>query len=132
MNKTTRMALSRVTHDAPFRELVMAISDGKPDAKEIKEATEKIAASTSDDAALGVIAEMRQEWVPIGPEPRKTIRNRKAQQARMHVGGLLALAPQDVIDEAKASADAIRWRALADMAEQVLLLLSAESQDSAA
>lgn len=131
LNKTNRMALSKITHDEPFRELALAVADGKPDAKEVREVADRVASATSDDAALEVISQARQEWVPIGPKPRRTMVNRKAQQARMHLGGLLALAPQEVVETAKAADDAVKWQAIVSMAEQVLLLLSAERQGDA-
>lgn len=127
MNKTNRLALAKITHDEPFRELVMAIADGKPDVKEVREVAEQVATATSDDAALGVVGEARAQWVPLGPEPRKTRVNRRAQQARMHIGGLLALGDSELIDHAKAADDLARWEQLAVKASRMVELLAQES-----
>lgn len=127
MNKTNRLALAKVTHDQPFRDLALAIADGKPDMKDVRDVTERVAAATSDEAALSIVGEARAQWMPLGPEPRKTRVNRRAQQARMHIGGLLALQPQELIDHAKATEDLARWQSIVTLADQMVTLLMVET-----
>lgn len=121
--KTVRMQLAQVTHDQPFRDLVTAISQTRPELPEVKAAVAAVKDASSDDAALAAVAAARAEWTPIGPEPAKVRINRPAQQARMHLGGLLKAVPTELIDPAKLDADRARWEQVAHLAAEVLRLM---------
>jgi ParB-like chromosome segregation protein Spo0J len=131
LSKNHKMALGQVKHDQPFAELVKAAADGRPDAKAVKEVVARIADATSDDAALAVVTDARNEWVPIGPEPGKTRVNKAAQQARMHMGGLLKHHAEDLVDPAKVESDLPKWKQLADLAAKVLELYARSGSTAA-
>lgn len=123
MNKSKRLQLANITHDAPFRELALAIVGANPDVAEIKDVVAKVKEASSDDAAVAIVADARREWTPIGPEPVKVRVNRAAQQARMHIGGLLKCRASDLVDPAKMDADRAKWQEIARLASEVLHLM---------
>jgi len=132
MGKTNQLSLAKITHDDPFRDLVLAIADGKPDVASVRTVSDEVAAATSDEAARAIIADARASWTPIGPDPKQVRVNRKARQARMHLGGLLALTPADVVDRAKLVEDQVKWERVLLLAQEVLQLIFNAENTSAA
>lgn len=138
LNKTQKMELAKVTHDQPFRDLVSAVqaakdAGAKVEKNDLKEVVEKVVEATSDDAASQIVAEAREEWVPVGPIPSPVRKNRKAQQARMHIGGLLKAkeSAKELIDPAKREEDLVRWQELQALVAEMVELLSHEVESAA-
>lgn len=98
-----RNEVGKVDHDEPFAELVKLVADVRPDLTDVKELVTDVQQAPSDEAAVAMVAEARQDWTPIGPEPGKRhTPNKKARQLRMHLGGLVNLEPAEVYDPTQA------------------------------
>lgn len=124
LSKRQRQDVAKITHSEPFTEVVKLIADVKPDPRELKELIETVEKASSDSAAVQSIRDARQEWTPVGPDPKRVYRNRAAQQLRMHLGGITsALAnPTAVYDPQSAEKDAEKIRAVIEGLQAVLRL----------
>jgi hypothetical protein len=130
LTKKQRQSVAKVTHDAPFAEVVKFVADtalGEADLKELITAVEQ---ANSDEDALAAVEQMRQD--AIGPPPNKPYRNPVARQAKMHIGGLLKVDPVKVYDPISADADYEKWRQLRDVIEQVLAVFEQHRSSEAA
>lgn len=120
LTKTQRQQLAKVKHDGPFTEAVKLVADTRPSQPDLQELLGLIDKAGSDEEAIAAVRKAREDWQPIGPEPRQVHRNRPAQQARMHIGGLLKLDPLEVYDPTKAAEDAEKWREVRALVDRIL------------
>jgi ParB-like chromosome segregation protein Spo0J len=127
LTKGERNKLAGVEHTEPFAELVKLVADARPTEVDLTDIITRVKSAPSDQDALAVINEAKDDWEPIGPEPAKVIRNKAAQQARMHLGGLLKLDAEAVYEPAAAEKDVPKWEALAALASRVLDLYGARA-----
>lgn len=128
LTKTQRAQLAKVTHDGPFGEVVKLAADYKLQAPDFKETVTKVAEATSDEEALTIIGQVREESRPIGPPPGRAYRNPVARQARMHIGGLLKVNPAEVFDPTSAEQDLEKWRELRAIVDQILAVFESHKQ----
>jgi hypothetical protein len=118
-----RERLADVQLDEPFRRLTELVADSKPGGTELNKLVRDVAKAASEAQAIELIDFAAADWHPTGPDGR-VVRNKKAQQARMNIGALLKLQPVDLYDPAKAVDDRIKWEALRDHIDLVLLQLA--------
>jgi ParB-like chromosome segregation protein Spo0J len=121
LSKTQKRGLAKILHDAPFTDVVNLVAETKPTPADLNELLDVVDKAASDDQALAAVAKAREEWRPIGPPPNVVTRNRVAQSARMHLGGLLSISdPAAVYDPTKAADDFERWCRIRDLVVAVL------------
>lgn len=128
LTKTQKREVGKVAHDEPFGELVQLVATTKPEQPDLRELLETVEKAGSDHDALVAIEKAREEWRPIGPPPQKVHRNRAAQQARMHLGGLLTVEPAAVYDPTKADDDFEKWQKVREIVDQVLAVFEQHRQ----
>lgn len=131
LTKTQRQQIAKVKHEAPFVEAVKLVAEARPAQPDFQELLSAINKAGSDAEAVAVVQKAREEWRPIGPEPRQVYRNRAAQQARMHLGGLLKVNPLEVYDPTKKEEDLAKWREVYELIGQVLSVYDEHARPAA-
>jgi ParB-like chromosome segregation protein Spo0J len=67
-------ALASLTHEEPFVQTARLLAEVRPPEKQAKEMIAEIQQAPSDQAALAVVARMRDDLAPAGPPPRASTR----------------------------------------------------------
>lgn len=131
LSKRQRLDVGRIAHSEPFAEVIKLIADVKPDQNELKELIATVEKAPSDAEAMQSISQARQDWTPVGPDPKRVYRNKAAQQLRMHLGGLVKVlaTPAAVYDSTAAESDADKIRAVIE-ALQIALRLYEERKSA--
>jgi len=115
--------LAEVRHEAPFTELVRLFADVRPGEKQAKEMVGQVVQTTSDEAALKVIVDLREELAPAGPPPHAANkRSNTVPLVRAAMGNLLKLAgrPREGFDPAKRTEELERWQKLRALCDEML------------
>jgi hypothetical protein len=66
--------LALVTHEEPFVETTRLLAEVRPVEKQAKEMIAEIQQAPSDQAALEIVARLRDDFAPAGPPPRASTR----------------------------------------------------------
>ncbi len=115
--------LADVRHEAPFTELTRLFADVRPTEKQAKEMVGRVVQSTSDEAALKAIEELREELAPGGPPPHAVNkRSNTIPLVRAAMGNLLKLIgkPREGFDPAKRDEELERWQKLRSLCDEML------------
>lgn len=115
--------LADVRHEAPFAELTRLFADVRPNEKQAKEMTTQVVQATSDEAAIKVIQDLREELAPAGPPPHAANkRSNTVALVRAAMGNLLKLVgnPRGGFDPAKRDEELERWQKLRSLCDEML------------
>lgn len=119
--RSQEKGLAKISRDEPFKQMVELVAIAKPPKEELAEVLTRIQEAGSDQAELDVVNEARGQWKAIGPAPGKVRRNERAQQARMHLGGLLKIEdPALVFDSTRVEEDYAKWLEAKALIDRVL------------
>jgi ParB-like chromosome segregation protein Spo0J len=115
--------LAEVRHEQPFAELTRLFADVRPAEKQAKEMVGQVVQATSDEAAIKVIAELREELAPAGPPPHAANKgSNTVPLVRAAMGNLFKLSgrPREGFDPAKRDEELERWRKLRVLCDEML------------
>src|SRR6266704_894387 len=104
-------------------ELTRLLADVRPTEKQAKEMVGRVVQSTSDEAALKAIEELREELAPGGPPPHAVNkRSNTIPLVRAAMGNLLKLIgkPREGFDPAKRDEELERWQKLRSLCDEML------------
>jgi ParB-like chromosome segregation protein Spo0J len=124
--KTEQRKLADIKLNTPFAAAVNLVADVRPKAKDVTDLVAAIKEAPSEADALDVIARTRKEWAPAGPPPHRVSVPAELQSARRALPQLVALANNPLLlveqDQERRDRSLAQWRAVRDLADQVLTL----------
>jgi hypothetical protein len=115
--------LANIAHEAPFAELTRLFADVRPNEKDARGMVQQVNQAASDDEALKIIRDLREELAPAGPPPHASTKGRSPiPLVRASIANLVKYAgkPREAFDPAKREEELDRWRNLRRVCDEML------------
>mgnify|MGYP003625572595 CR=1 FL=1 len=116
--------LADIRLDQPFVEAAQLFSEIRPKSNEAKEIVTAIATASTEEAAVQVVKDLRDEYAVAGPPPKA--RNRESGLAHAAIGNLVKFEgrPSAAFNPAQREEELVRWQKLSSIVASVLEALN--------
>jgi transposase-like protein len=112
--KALQRKLATIAHDAPFQEAAILVAGTKPKAALVTELVDRVNGAVSDGDALAIVADVKREWAPAGPQPQRVTLTDEMRTARLTVPRLSKLLGRELLlvetNEDRRAAWLDQWR----------------------
>lgn len=112
--------LSDIRLEQPFVEAAQLFSEIRPKTKEAKEVVAAVVQASTEEAAIQVVKDLRDEYAVAGPPPKA--RNRETGLAHAAIGNLVKFEgrPSAAFNPAQREEELARWEKLSSIVASVL------------
>lgn len=120
--------LANIRYETPFVELTKLFADVRPNEKNAREMVQQVNQAASDEEAVKVIQDLREDLAPAGPPPHVATKGRSPiPLVRAAVANLLKYRgkPREAFDPAKRAEELERWQSLRQVCDEMLDALRA-------
>lgn len=120
--------LANIQHETPFAELTKLFADVRPNEKDARGMVQQVNQAASDEEAVKIIQDLREDLAPAGPPPHAATKGRSPiPLVRAAVANLLKYQgkPREAFDPAKRDEELERWQKLRQVCDEMLSALRA-------